>query len=111
VPLFVRPLDGKRSDQATLASAVEALHEQLRAPENDPSFFVADSGVYSEANMRRFNQAQIRWISRVPETSTEAKAVVETAADSQEWQDAEDGQSHWFTRPLTLAQGQERLSW
>ncbi len=58
--------------------------------------------------MRRFNEAKIRWISRVPETSTEAKAVVETAADRTEWQDSEDGQTHWFTQTMTLPQGQER---
>src|SRR6266516_1444423 len=92
VPLFVRPLDGNSSDTVTLASAVEALHEQLQAPESEPSFFVADSGVYSEANMRRFNEAKIRWISRVPETSTEAKAVVEMGADKTQWQNSEDGQ-------------------
>src|SRR5512142_2496014 len=61
--------------------SVGALHEQLHTPDSDPSFFVADSGVYSEANMRRFNEAQIRWISGVPETSTEAKAVMATAAN------------------------------
>src|SRR5260370_1555377 len=108
VPLFLRPLDGNSSDKVTLASAVEALHEQLRTPESDPSFFVADSGLYSEANMRRFNEAKIRWISRVPETSKEARAVVETASESTEWQDAEDGQTHWFTRTMSLPQGQER---
>ncbi len=75
----------------TLASAVEALHEQLRTPDSDPSFFVAESGVSSEANMRRFNEAKIRWISRVPETSTQAKAVLETAATRTEWHDSEDG--------------------
>ena len=70
MPLFLRPLNGNSSDKVTLASAVEALHEQLRTPESEPGFFVADSGIYSEANMRRFNEAKIRWISRVPETST-----------------------------------------
>ncbi|MFL5625529.1 MAG: IS1634 family transposase [Ktedonobacteraceae bacterium] len=108
VPLFLRPLDGNSSDKVTLASAVEALHEQLQAPESEPSLFVADSGIYSEANMRRFNEAKIRWISRVPETSTEAKNVVETGADTTEWQDSADGQTHWFTRTMTLPQGQER---
>ena len=108
VPLFLRPLDGNSSDKVTLASAVEALHEQLQAPESDPSFFVADSGVYSEANMRCFNEAKIRWISRVPETSTEAKAVVEMAADRTQWQDSEDGQTHWFTHTMMVPQGQER---
>ncbi len=108
VPLFLRPLDGNSSDKVTLASAVEALHEQLCTPASDPSFFVADSGVYSEVNMRRFNEAKIRWISRVPETSTEAKAVMETASESTEWHDSEDGQTHWFTRTMSLPQGQER---
>ena len=60
--------------------------------------------------MRRFNEAEIRWISRVPETSTEAKAVVETAGESTEWQDSEDGHIHWLTRTMSLPQGQERLS-
>ena len=58
--------------------------------------------------MRRFNEARIRWVSRVPETSNEAKAVLETGADRTEWQDSEDGQAHWFTRTMSLPQGQER---
>src|SRR6266487_6813013 len=37
VPLFLQPLDGNSSDKVTLASAVEALHEQLQAPGSDPS--------------------------------------------------------------------------
>jgi len=108
VPLFLRPLDGNSSDKVTLASAVEALHEQLRTPESDPSCFVADSGVYSEANMRRFNEAKIRWISRVPETSKEAKAVVETIAERTQWQNSEDEQTHCFTQTMSLPQGEER---
>jgi len=36
VPLFLRPLDGNSSDKVTLASAVEALQEQLQAPESEP---------------------------------------------------------------------------
>jgi len=110
VPLFLQPLDGNSSDKVTLASAVEALHEQLQAPESDPSFFVADSGIYSEANMHRFNEAKIRRISRVPETSKEAKAVVETGANKTEWQDSEDGQIRRVTQTMSLPQGQERLS-
>jgi transposase len=34
--------------------------------------------------------------------------VVETASERREWQDSEDGQTHWFTRIMTLPQGQER---
>src|SRR2546426_9191914 len=108
VPMFLRPLDGNSSDKVTLASAVEALQQQLHAPDTEPSIFVADSGVYSEATMRRFNTAHIDWISRVPETSKEAKGLLESAVDSADWQDSPDGQTHWFTRIMTLPQGQER---
>ena len=108
VPMFLRPLDGNSSDKVTLASAVEALQQQLHAPDTEPSIFVADSGVYSEANMRRFNAANIDWISRVPETSKEAKGLLESAVESADWQDSPDGQTHWFTRIMTLPQGQER---
>jgi transposase len=108
VPLFLRPLDGDSSDKVTPASAVEALQQQLHAPGTEPSIFVADSGVYSEANIRRFNAANILWVSRVPETSKEAKGLLETEVDSADWQDSPVGQAHWFTRTLSLPQGQER---
>jgi hypothetical protein len=36
----------------SLVAAVEALHEQLRAPEEESSIYVADSGDYSQSNMK-----------------------------------------------------------
>ena len=51
--------------------------------------YVADSGVYSESNMRQLNEAGVKWVSRVPETSKEAKAVLQEG--SEQWQTAEDG--------------------
>lgn len=101
-------LASNSSDKVSLASAVEALHEQLHASEEDPGFFVADNGVYSEANISRFNKAKVRWISRVPETSKEVREMVETAVESTDWQDTADGQAHWWTRTLSLTQGEER---
>src|SRR3954466_1883622 len=52
VPLFLRPLDGNSSDKVSLLAAVQAIQEQLRATDEAPSVYVADNGVYSEANMR-----------------------------------------------------------
>ena len=37
LPLFLRPLDGNSSDKVSLLAAVEALQEQLQAPESDRS--------------------------------------------------------------------------
>ena len=106
VPLFLRPLNGNSSDKVTLVAAVEAVYQQLQAADTEPGIFIEDSGAYSEANMRRFNEAGIRWISRVPETSKEAKAIVQ--AEGANWQDSADGQTHWFSQILSLPQGQER---
>jgi transposase len=106
VPLFLQPLDGNSSDKVSLPAAVIAIVAQLREAGEEASVFVADNGVYSEPNIRSLNQAGVKWISRVSETSTEAKTVLREG--SEQWQHAEDGTVHWFTRQMTLPQGQER---
>ena len=82
IPVFCQALDGNASDKRSLVAAVEALAEQLRADGDDTEapIFVADSGLYSAANVSRLSAAGVRWISRVPDTSTEAKAAL-TVAD------------------------------
>jgi transposase len=94
VPLFCQALDGNASDKVSLLAAVEALAEQLRSA--DPAeegaagagvstpIFVADSGLYSAPNVAQLSEAGVQWISRVPETSTEAHAALDVADDA--WQ-------------------------
>lgn len=106
VPLFLRALDGNSSDKVTLVAAIEAVKQQLQASDSEPGIFVADSGAYSEMNMRQLNEAGILWVSRVPETSKEAKAILE--AESARWQTSADGHTHWFSQSMVLPQGQER---
>jgi transposase len=106
VPLFLQPLDGNSSDKVSLLAAVLAIQKQLREADAEPSVYVADNGIYSEQNMRQLNAAGITWISRVSETSTEAKTVLQ--AGSQDWQQSEDGSIQWFCREMDLPQGSER---
>src|SRR6266704_2825420 len=106
VPLFLQPLDGNSSDKISLIAAVIAIQKQLREASGEPGIYVADSGIYSEANMRQLNKAGVKWVSRVPETSKEAKAVLQ--AGSEQWQTAEDGSMQWYSRVMTLPQGTER---
>jgi transposase len=106
VPLFLQPLDGNSSDKVTLLTAVLAIQQQLREADAEPSVSVADTGIYSEANMRQLNAAGITWVRRVSETSTEAKAVLQEG--SQDWHRSEDGSIQWFCRQLELPQGSER---
>jgi len=94
VPLFCQALDGNASDKVSLVAAVEALAAQLRAAataaeaEDDVPLFVADSGLYSAENVARLSAAGGRWISRVPDTSKQARAALVVADDA--WQQAED---------------------
>ncbi len=107
VPLFLRALDGNSADKRTLIEAVEALADQFVATEDEEeAIFVADSGLYSAENMARLGQRGIVWVARVPETSTEARDVIDL--DATDWQHAADGRTHWYRRSMTLAQGAER---
>ncbi len=109
LPIFMRPLDGNRSDKESISAMVTAVMTQLRATlkeEQEERLAVFDSGGYSEANMKRYNEAKIKWISRVPETSTEAKTAVEE--DPTEWQALSDGSGQYRTCLRDLPQGKER---
>jgi len=106
IPLFLRPLDGNSSDKATLLMTVTALQDQLRRADGEPSVYVADNGIYSEANIRQLNEAGVKWVSRVSETLTEAQTILREG--SGEWQRSEDGSRQWFRRVLELPQGTER---
>jgi transposase len=106
VPLFLQPLDGNSSDKVSLLAAITTIQAQLREANAEPGVYVADSGVYSEANMRYLNEAGVKWVSRVPETSQEAKAVLQEG--SEQWQTAGDGSMQWYNRVMTLPQGTER---
>jgi len=109
IPVFLRPLDGNASDQRELAQTIESLVTHLREAREEPKIYVADGGVYSEANMRRFAAAGVRWISRAPETSREAKALVrDEPSQPDHWQTSADGKTRWFSRHLQLSQGVER---
>src|SRR2546421_592183 len=106
VPLFLQPLDGNSSDKVSLLATITAIQRQLRETDGEASVYVADNGVYSEGNMRQFNQAGVKWISCVSETLAEAKALL--AEGSESWQHSEDGTLFWFSRQMTLPQGSER---
>jgi transposase len=107
IPQFLKPLDGNASDKTSLPQVVMELMHQLRASAEPAGPYVADSGLYSEANMHALNEADVAWVSRVPETSTIAQAIVREEP-LEGWQHSDDEQLHWWARTLDLPQGQER---
>jgi transposase len=110
VPQFLQPLDGNDSDKRALLEAVTALIRQLQESGDTPGVYVADSGLYSAENMTRLNEAGVRWVSRVPGTSTAAQGVVQERVETPgAWQTSPDGTRHWWSRELhDLPQGPER---
>ena len=62
LPIFMRPLDGNSSDKERISAMVTAVMTQLRETlkeEQEERLAVFDSGGYSQANMKRYNEAQI----------------------------------------------------
>jgi len=106
VPLFMQPLNGNSSDKVSLLAAITTIQTQLREAGEEANVYVADNGVYSESNMKQLNQAGVKWVSRVSETLTEAKALIQEGSES--WRQSEDATIHWFSRELDLPQGRER---
>jgi transposase len=49
IPLFLQPLDGNRSDEVSLLSAIMTIQTQLREADGEASVYVADNGVGSRA--------------------------------------------------------------
>jgi transposase len=102
VPQFLQPLDGNASDKRALLAAVQALTKQLHESGETPGVYVADSGLYSAENVMQLNAAGVRWVSRVPETSTAAQGMVqERLASLEDWRHSPDGTRHWWSRRLS----------
>ena len=109
LPIFMRPLDGNSSDKERISAMVTAVMTQLRETlkeEQEERLAVFDSGGYSQANMKRYNEAKIKWISRVPETSTQAKTALEE--EPTQWQALSDGSGQYRSCIRDLPQGKER---
>jgi len=109
VPIFLRPLDGNSSDKEHLSAAVKEVVKQLREqlPQaQEQQIVIFDSGAYSEANVKSYNEAKIGWISRVPETSTAAKTALEQ--EDEQWQALSDESGEYRACIMDLPQGKER---
>jgi len=88
---------------------VKEVMAQLREQgpeEQEQRMAIFDSGGYSEANMKSYNDANIWWISRVPETSIVAKSALEEV--DEQWQALSDGSGDYVVRTMELPQGKER---
>jgi transposase len=106
IPHVLKPLDGHASDKICLPQVVTELARQLESSGEAAGVYVADSGLYSEATMCALGEAGVNWISRVPEPSRLAQAMVRDEPAT--WQQSADAQLRWWGQTVELPQGPER---
>ncbi len=79
LPVWMEALSGNESDKASFPKSIQAFCQQMEGREG--YFFVVDSAIYSAENLQGLQE--IRWLTRVPETITEAKRLIaETAPEA-----------------------------
>jgi transposase len=92
--------------RVSLPAAIRALHTQLQEEHESEHIFVADSGVDSTATMKLFAQEALQWISRVPETMRESKALLDR--DLTDWQQDQAQNVEYLPFLMSLDQRSER---
>lgn len=103
LPLWLEVLDGNSSDKQSFAQTIKAYCHHLQ--EGAPPWFVMDSAGYSQDNLAAWQE--IGWVTRVPETIGEAKAVLH-AVETDGMEDVGDG---YRICPLGNSYGGIRQRW
>jgi len=78
LPVFIQALSGNASDKNHFREIVKEYGASLREKWGEDKIWVWDSAFYSEKNLRKISESY-KWITRVPETLSEAKEVLENA--------------------------------
>jgi transposase len=84
IPLFMEPLSGNESDKKTLLRTIETVRKNLVTDET--VYHMADSAFYSAASIATLGK-QCFWITRVPETITETRSIIQSCPD---WTESTD---------------------
>jgi transposase len=77
IPLWMEPLSGNSSDKTSFRATVRAHVAQLKR-DHQLEYLVADSALYTAETLPTLNE--LCWITRVPQTLTEARQAIEVAA-------------------------------
>ena len=76
IPVFIEAASGNQSDKKAFGKIASAYKKQLKLE----TTIVGDSALYSQENLELLKQ--IKWITRVPLSLSEAKNLVSTLSDS-----------------------------
>jgi transposase len=78
LPLLMQPLSGNSRDAQEFGQVIRNHIAHLHTTYGPP-FLVADSALYSAENLQKLAETQLKWITRVPATLSEAQAVLAQA--------------------------------
>jgi transposase len=96
IPILMTALSGNSRDPQTFGQAIRAHIEHLHTVYG-ATYVVADSALYSEANLDQLAQTALKWIPRVPATLSAAQAAL-AHADPQAMAARQEGyRSHELT--------------
>jgi transposase len=79
IPVLMKPLSGNSSDGPEFGHVVKEHIAQLHTTYGT-TYLVADSALYSDENLQQLAKTQLKWITRVPATLSDAQAALAQAA-------------------------------
>jgi len=83
VPLLAKTVAGNSSDKTLFRERLKELQKQIQ--EGEDAYFIADSALYTKKTITTISES-MKWITRVPETLSEAKKVVQYAGPLEEFE-------------------------
>lgn len=90
IPIFMEPLNGNNSDKASFHETIKKVREFQKEINVENKFkWVADSALYTKDKLLKSND--YLWLTRVPETIKEAKALTGRQTEEISWKEIEDG--------------------
>jgi transposase len=78
IPILMKPLSGNSSDAKEFGHTVSEHIAQLHTSYGS-TYLVADSALYNADNLQKLAATQMKWITRVPATLSEAQTVLAQA--------------------------------
>jgi transposase len=107
-PVWIEALSGNSSDKSNLVKTVESAKKFQEQLKNSESFvWVADSALYNK-NKLLSHAHNILWVTRVPETIADAKALVQQDKENIQWTEINDSYS---MMPIESNYGGVRQRW
>lgn len=105
IPVYLNTLSGNTSDKASLPETAKAYLAQFKADEETP-VLVMDSALYGAMTIK--DLADVKWVTRVPATITEAKTLLAETDQAQMITSVREG---YFYREVTSTYGDVAQRW